>query len=214
MAITFYHIPNSTSECTNAVFAELEHSHGAPLCERVDLSLEKGDTRTPSYLKNVNPSGRVPAIVHDGVPIWESSAITMYLGETFGEKYQLYPALSPRRGEAMKWIAWANITIAEAGGRFMDSMGMGSSKPGKERGKGPADAERAKADLRNWFEVLDGALEGKEFLLGEEYCLADTHVWTFMRWMTFMKVDLSEVGNVRGWMGRVGKRPALKKFSQ
>ncbi|KAL2039167.1 hypothetical protein N7G274_008216 [Stereocaulon virgatum] len=214
MAITFYHSPNSTSECTNAVFAELEYSHGAPLCERVNLSLEKGDTRTPSYLKNVNPSGHVPAIVHDGVPIWESSAIAMYLGETFGEKYQLYPALGPRRGEAMKWIIWANITIAEAGTRFMDSTGMGSPLPGREGGKGPADVERAKNDLKKWIEILDGALEGKEFLLGEEYSLADTHVWTFMRWMTFMKVDMSEVGNVRGWMGRVGERPALKKLLQ
>lgn len=59
--------------------------------ERVQLSIEPGDTRTTAFLK-VNPKGRVPAIVHEGTSIWESSAITMHLGETFGVDAELRSA--------------------------------------------------------------------------------------------------------------------------
>jgi glutathione S-transferase len=59
--------------------------------------------------------------VHEGVAIWESSAITMYLGEVFGVDDNLYPAVGPKRGEAMKWIAWGNVTLAEPASRLFAS---------------------------------------------------------------------------------------------
>ena len=59
-------------------------------------------------------------------PIWESAAITMYLGEMFGVDAGLYPPPGPRRGEAMKWIVWANVNVAEAAGRLAAAMPAGS----------------------------------------------------------------------------------------
>jgi glutathione S-transferase len=116
MSLTFYSAPMSTASITEAVLAELGIE-----CDRINLDLSAGDPKKPDYLK-VNPNGKVPAIVHDGTAIWESSAITMYLGEVFGVDAQLYPALSPQRGEAMKWIAWANVTLAEAANRLFQSL--------------------------------------------------------------------------------------------
>jgi glutathione S-transferase len=112
MSLTFYYAPMSTAEVTAAVLAEL----GVP-CERVRLDIDAGDTRKPDFLA-INPNGRVPAIVHDGTPIWESAAITMYLGELFGVEAGLYPAPGPRRGEALRWIVWGNVTLAEAASRL------------------------------------------------------------------------------------------------
>jgi glutathione S-transferase len=234
MTLTFYYVPNSTSNVTSAVLAELEYSLGAPLCARVQLSIQAGDTKAPVFLATVNPNGRVPAIVHDGVPIWESAAITMYLGEMFGVDDQpnqtrstepLYPALGPQRGEAMKWIVWANLTIADAGARLTATLQAGS-EGGVEEGSADLVAEEekgndavkralgmevAKKDLARWLRVLDGGLEGRAYLLGERYSLVDTHVWSFVRWLTFMEVDLEPYGNVGEWVKRVGLRPALKK---
>ena len=81
--------------------------------DKKKLDIQAGDTKKPDFLK-INPNGKVPTIVHDGVAIWESSAITMYLGETFGVEKKLWPAAGPRRGEAMKWVAWTNVTLGEA----------------------------------------------------------------------------------------------------
>lgn len=213
MSLTFYFAPMSTAELTNAVLAELDIP-----CERVTLDISAGDTRKPTFLE-INPNGRVPAIVHDGVAIWESSAITMYLGEVFGVPAGLYPAPGPKRGEAMKWIVWGNVTLAEAGSRLASSLPSGNEgavQPNSsdwvppERRSASA-AERAKADLASCLGILDRALEGKAFLLGE-YGLADTHVQSLVGWLGMMEVDLTPFPNVTAWMRRCGERPALAKL--
>lgn len=214
MSLTFYYAPMSTAEITAAVIAEL----GIP-CERVRLDIDAGDTRRPDFLA-VNPNGRVPAIVHDGTPIWESAAITMYLGELFGEQAGLYPPPGPRRGEAMKWIVWGNVTLAEAGGRLAASLPAGS-EGGVQAGSadfvapGHRDAgaeERARADIAACLGVLDGGLEGRPFLLGG-YTLADTHLQGIVGWLGMMRVELAPFANVTGWMGRCGERPALARVA-
>lgn len=206
MSLTFYFAPMSTAVITEGVIAEL----GIP-CERVQLDLQAGDTRKPGFLA-VNPNGRVPAIVHEGTAIWESAAITMYLGEVFGVDAKLYPALGPKRGEAMKWITWGNVTLGEAGGRLFASLqpgGDGAVEPSSQRSAGAA--EKAKRDLAACLAVLDGRLKGKPFLLGE-YSLVDTHVQSIVGWLGMMHVDLQPFANVTGWMKRCGERPALARL--
>jgi glutathione S-transferase len=213
MSLTFYSAPMSTASITEAVLAELGID-----CERINLDLSAGDTKKPDYLK-VNPNGRVPAIVHDGTAIWESSAITMYLGEVFGVDAQLYPALSPQRGEAMKWIAWANVTLAEAANRLFQSL------PPEQQGDPATNAdekvtaeqksaiamERAKSDIAECLRILDSGLEGRSFLL-TEYSLVDTHLQGIVGWMGMMDVDLKPFANVTGWLQRCYERPAIAKL--
>ncbi len=213
MSLTFYYAPMSTASITEAVLAEL----GTP-CERVKLDLGAGDTRKPDFLK-VNPNGRVPAIVHEGMPIWESSAITMYLGELFGVDAKLYPAPGPLRGEAMKWIAWSNVTLAEAAGRLSASLPTSSEGavqsnsldwvPSEQRSA--SAVSKAKADLAVCLKILDGGLEGKSFLIGD-YSLADTHLQGFIGWIETMQVDLTSFPNVTLWLLRCQERPALAKL--
>jgi glutathione S-transferase len=213
MSLIFYYVPMSTASITAAVLAELDIP-----CDRVQLSITDGDTQQPDFLK-VNPNGRVPAIVHDGTTIWESAAITMYLGEVFGVEAKLYPPLGTQRGEAMKWIVWGNVTLAEAGGRLSallpsDSDGgvVANSQdwvPPEQRSA--IALARAKADLVRCLGILDNALAGKSFLLGE-YSLVDTHLQGFVGWIGSMDVDLEPFLNVTGWLERCGERPALAQL--
>ena len=78
MSLIFFYAPQSTATLTNLVLEELGVPH-----DKKKVDLRAGEAAKAELLK-VNPNGKVPAIVHDGVAIWESSAITMYLGETFG----------------------------------------------------------------------------------------------------------------------------------
>src|SRR5579884_2513511 len=108
MNLTFYYAPMSTATLTDLVLEEL-----GVACKRVKLDLKNGDTKKPDFLK-LNPNAKVPVLVHDDMPIWESAAITMYLGELFGVEKGLYPKPGPKRGEAMKWIVWTNVTLGDA----------------------------------------------------------------------------------------------------
>lgn len=215
MSLIFYYAPMSSASITEGVLAEL-----GVACERIRLDIGAGDTRKPDFLK-INPNGRVPAIVHDGTPIWESAAITMYLGEMFGVDAKLYPAAGPRRGEAMKWIVWSNVTLMEAGSRLSQSLPAGSagaveagSRDEVAAGRqGASGAETARADLAGGLGILDGGLEGKSFMLGE-YSLADAHVQSIVGWLGMMQTDLRPFLNVTGWMGRCSERPALAKLME
>ncbi|HNN94371.1 MAG TPA: glutathione S-transferase, partial [Pseudomonadota bacterium] len=104
MSLTFYYSPQSSASPVHWTLEEL----GIPY-EKVVVDIRKGENKTPEYLK-INPNGVVPALVHDGVAIFESAAIQIYLGETFGVEKGLYPPPGPARGEVMKWIVWTNVT--------------------------------------------------------------------------------------------------------
>jgi hypothetical protein len=78
MTLVFHHAPMSSAVTTHWVLEEL----GVPY-DKVKLDLAAGDTRKPAHLA-INPNGKVPVIVHDDVPIFESAAISIDLGGTFG----------------------------------------------------------------------------------------------------------------------------------
>ncbi len=200
MSLTFYYSPMSTAVITSVVLEEL----GVP-CEKVKLDLRKGEARTPEFLR-LNPNGKVPMVVHDGTPIWESAAITMYLGEVFGVEKKLYPTPGPKRGEAMKWITWANVTLSDAVYRWLRNT---SEWTPAEQHNAKA-AEVGKADIQNCLRILDEALAGKQFLMGE-YTLADTHLNSFVDWLRFMKMDLSAYANLNAWSQRCAARPAYAR---
>ena len=199
MSLTFYYAPMSTATLTDLVLEEL----GVP-CKRVKVDISKGDTKQPEFLK-LNPNGKVPLLVHDDIPIFESAAITMYLGETFGVEKKLYPAPGPKRGEAMKWIVWNNVTLGDAVYNWARNTmwhpeDMRNAKAG----------EAAKKDIAGCLNVLNQALEGKDYLVGG-YTLADTHVNSFCDWLRGMKLDFTPFNNLNAWNKRCTERPAYAK---
>ena len=210
MSMTFYFAPMSTASVTEAVLAELRID-----CERVQLDIDAGDTRKPEFL-GINPNGRVPVFEHDGHIMWESAAITLYLGELFGVDAGLYPPSGPRRGQAMKWIVWANTTLAEAAGRLSEmlppdqdgAVQAGSIDFNETKFHDPAALKRAEADLASCFSILNNALQSKSYLLGS-YSLVDAHMFVLVGWAQMMGADLTACSNVAGWMNRCGARPSM-----
>lgn len=197
MSLIFYYSPMSTAVVTHWALEEL----GIPY-EKVRLDFQAGDTKKPEYLK-INPNGVVPTIVHDGTPIFESAAIAIYLGETFGVEKGLFPAAGPKRGQAISWIVWANVTLGGAMNRF----GAASSERIPAEQRNAKAAEAARADVEKAFAVLDGALAGKQWLLGDSFTLADAHVASFAAYSTFIGFDLKKYPNIAAWHGRATSRP-------
>jgi glutathione S-transferase len=203
MSLTFYFAPMSTATVSQLVIEEL----GIP-CERVQLNIQNKDTKKPEFLK-VNPNGKVPCLVHDGTSIWESAAITIYLGEQFGTDKKLWPAAGPKRGEAMKWVVWTNVTLADAVYRVGRNTGTWV----------PADQQNAKVaelaakEIQDLLGILDHALDGKQYLLGNDYTLADAHVNSFLDWLRHQKMDFSAHKHLNAWGERCSARPAYKKVN-
>jgi glutathione S-transferase len=134
---------------------------------------------------------QIPVIVHDGEIIWESAAITIYLGETFGVDAGLWPQAGKLRGRAMKWVVWGNVTLAEAASRCMMA------------GDDTVAAGKAKEDLLKRLAVLEGGLQDSDFLLGDKFSLADAHLNSIVAWVTMLNVPLNSVHKVDAWVQRV-----------
>jgi glutathione S-transferase len=204
MSLVFYHAPMSTAVLTHWAIEELGIA-----CEKVKLDLSKGDTRTPEYLK-LNPNGLVPLLVHDGVPIFESAAIAIYLGETFGTDKGLFPAPGPQRGAAISWIVWGNVTLGGAMNRYAYSA---SDRIPEERRNAKA-AEVARQDTEKAFGTLDAAVAGRQWLVGDSFSLVDVHVAGFAAYAGFVGLDTKPFANLEALRTRATSRPAYAAVMQ
>ena len=196
MSLVFYYSPMSTAVVTHWILEELGVPH-----EKVKIDF-KTDTKKPEFLK-INPNGTVPAIVHDGTPVFESAAISIYLGETFGVEKGLFPAAGPERGKAMGWIVWANVTFGGAVSRHQ--FASSERIPAEQRNEKAAEA--ARADVERLFKLLDGALEGKQWILGDSFSIVDAHVAAFVSYSTFIGFDTKPHANLEAWRARATSRP-------
>ena len=113
-------------------------------------------------LAALNPNGRVPVLDDSGLVVWESMAINLYLGDRYGGP--LWPATAALRAKLYQWSVWAQTSIdvmTRHMGRFSQDAAV----------KAAAEAERLAA-----LSILDGALAGRPYLLGDHFTLADLNV--------------------------------------
>jgi glutathione S-transferase len=198
MSLTFYYSPQSSASPVHWTLQEL----GIPY-EKVRIDLKAGEQKKPEFLK-LNPNGRVPLLVHDGVPIFESVAIQLYLGELFGVAKGLYPPPGPQRGEVMKWIAWTNVTLGDALSRFGRNLGQWAPEDERNAKAGAS----AKAEVEALLRILEEALDGKEYLVGNSFTLADLHLSSWMEYVRMMGFDLAGYPKIGAWTARCTARPA------
>jgi glutathione S-transferase len=203
MSITYYYSPMSTAVRTTWAIEEL----GVP-CERIKLDFQKKETKTEAFLK-LNPNGCVPLLVVDGLPIFESTAILLYLGETYGVEKGLYPAPGLKRAETLRWVVWANVGFFDPITRWAHNTA--SYIPAERHNAAAAAA--AKTDLDGVMKILETTLAGKSYLVDDKFSLADLAVSSYLGWLKFMGYDYSAFKNVSAWGERCLGRPASVKVN-
>ncbi len=196
MSLVFYYAPNSTAVTARWALEEL----GIPY-ERVDLDLAAGDTNKPGY-RALNPNGKVPLLVHDGVPIFESVAIIIHLGETFGVERGLFPPPGLERAEALKWLVWANVSLGGAVGRFLSNTS--ERIPAAQRNAKAGEVARAEAET--YLGILDAELAKKTYLVAETFSLVDLHLASYVRWLGMIGFTLDRWPNLQRWLRRATDR--------
>src|SRR5262249_29185796 len=139
--------------------------------EKIKIDLGAGEQRKPEYLA-LNPNGKVPLVIDDGLPIFESLAILIYLGERYGVEKGLFPPVSLARAEALKWMVWSGVTMLDCAGRILRNVS--DRFPAEQRNEKAAEA--AKKEMGEILGILDHALEGKEYLIDGKFSLVDLAV--------------------------------------
>jgi glutathione S-transferase len=199
MRIVLYYAPMSSATRVYWALEEL----GIPF-EKVKVDLSKGEQRNPEFL-SLNPNGKVPVLIVGGQPMFESLAMLIWLGETFGVEKGLFPAPGPARIDALKWLAWGQVTLNEAVFRFLSN----TSERWPAELKNAKVAERARNDIETLLRILDGGLQSRDHLCGADFTLADCGIATLVAFIARQGFDLSQCPNVTAWLGRCTSRPAL-----
>ena len=199
MSLIFYYAPQSSAVTVHWALEEL----GVPY-EKVKIDLQARDQDKPAF-KALNPNGKVPVLVHDGTPVFESAAIIIHLGETFGVEKKMYPPPGARRAEALKWLVWCNVSVGEALSRHMHNS---SERIPAERHNAKA-AEVAKVDVEKHLAILDEALTGKTWLVGDSFSLVDVHVAGWAAYVGMCGFDTKRWANLDAWTKRCTARPGF-----
>jgi glutathione S-transferase len=164
-----------------------------------------GDQKKPEYLA-LNPNGRIPTLEDEGLVLWESMAINLYLAEKYG-KGTLWPESEADRAHTLKWSFWV---MTEVEPPLMQVMMNRAILPQDKRD--PKRAERGERNLAKPLGILDASLEGREFLLGGAFSTADLNVASVLAWApSLAQVDMSRWPNASRWLTACTSRPAMVK---
>jgi glutathione S-transferase len=153
--------------------------------EYVLVDLKNGEHLQPAYLQ-INPFGKVPAIVDEEVTLWESGAILLYLWE----KYSPAAPTLTEKAIIEQWVLFANSTLGN--GLFLEQ-------------------NRAK-EMPRLLTALNSLWEKQPFLLGDRFTVADVAVGSILAYVPIMlKIGFEDYPAVADYVKRLAERPAFQK---
>lgn len=177
------------------------------------VDFARNDQKTEAFL-SLNPNGKIPAIIDPEGPggkplaLFESGAILLYLADKSGRYLSQIP---DERWHAIQWVMFQMGGI----GPMFGQVGFFNKFAGKDwEDKRPL--ERYTNETKRLLAVMDKALEGKKWFLGDTYSIADISMvgWvnnliTFYEARTLVEFD--QFTNVAGWLERALARPAVAR---
>jgi glutathione S-transferase len=153
-----------------------------------------------------SPFGKLPAIQDGDLTMFESGAILEYVLERYGKGRFAPPPGSPLRGPYLQWIHFAEATAFPPMGEIVRHTLF---KPEAERI--PAVVTDARERAGSTLEVLEDALDGKDYLLGREICGADV-MMGFTVWVAKLLGVLDDrFPNIQAYLKRLEARPGFQK---
>ena len=142
------------------------------------VSFETNDQMSPAFL-SLNPNNKIPAILDPNGPggqplaLFESGAILIYLAEKTG---QFLPSDPARRYETIQWLMWQMGGV----GPMFGQLGFFHKFAGKDfEDKRPRD--RYVDETKRLLGVLDNHLNGRTWIMGDDYTIADIAVFPWVR---------------------------------
>jgi glutathione S-transferase len=175
--------------------------------EQVDLLA--GENRRPPYTDK-NPAGQLPCLeLDDGSHLAEITAICEYLEEIQPEP-PLIGTTPEERAQTRMWMRRIDLNILEPlanGFRFGEGLGIFKDRIHVI----PQAADDLKEIAREQLEWLNGMIEGREFIAGDRFTLADVLLFGFVEFGATVGQPLdAKLENLQGWYTRVASRPSIE----
>lgn len=171
----------------------------------VPVDIQKGEQHAPAFLA-ISPNGRMPAIVdHDALggprSVFESGAILLHLAERAGRFAPTDPA---GRTALMEWLFWQVGNLGPMAGQLSHFVNYAE-------GEHPYAHRRYADEYARCLGVLERRLEGRAYLLGDDYTIADMASWPWVLIAKPLGQALDAFPNVARWRAAIKARPAVRR---
>jgi len=171
--------------------------------EPVPVDTRKGEQFKPEFLA-VNPNGKVPAIDDDGVFVFDSNAILLYLAEKTGK---FLPDPSPKtRGQMLSWLMFVATGLGPFSGQAVHFKHFA-----------PKDLDyahnRYQFEAARHYSVLNDHLANSRYMVGDRYGIVDMALWGWARMAPFVLGDdaFARFPQVKRLLDEVSARPAAAR---
>ena len=169
----------------------------------VPVDTRKGEQHTADYTV-INPNAKVPAIDDDGVVVFDSNAILLYLAEKTGK---FLPTDSPQaRGQMYSWLMFIATGVGPYSGQAVHFRHFAPE---------PKTYALNRYDFEAWrhWGILDAHLASHRFMLGDEYTIVDMAFWGWARAVPFvLGADAwDKLPNAKRLLDDINARPAAQR---
>jgi GST-like protein len=171
--------------------------------EFVPVDTRKGEQLQPAFLA-INPNGKTPAIDDDGVKVFDSTAILMYLGEKSGK---LMPAAA-LRGDYLSWMMFISSGIGPYSGQAVHFKHHAPEKLAYAINRYQFEAER------HWA-LIEERLAKQKYMMGDTYGIVDINLWGWMRAAAYVLGEEAwgRIPNVKRLFEEINARPAAARVN-
>ncbi len=198
--VTIYGSPRSSAGRSYWALEEIGVSY-----QSQSIDMKAKEHKSPAFLK-LNPNGKIPALVDGDLKLFESMAINFYLAEAY--KKELLGNTPTEKGLVHQWSFWA---LSELQTPIIEIFIQKVFVPEDKRSQTVID-DNMKL-LPPLFAILDQALEGKKYLVGTEFTLADLNTASVAMIVSAIGFDSKSYKNVSRWLEVLSERPAYQKYS-
>lgn len=177
--------------------------------EVVPVDTSKGEQHAPSF-RAINPNGKVPAIIDTEGPggkearVFDSGAILLYLGEKTGRLI----GSAADKPELLSWLFFLATGIGPFSGQAVHFQHAAPEKLAYA-------INRYRREVERHYEVLDTHLDGREFIVGKEFTIADISAWGWLdraaRVLPGESDPLAAFSNVQRLFKTIDSRPAVAR---
>lgn len=167
----------------------------------VPVDTRKGEQHAPEF-RALNPNGKVPVIEDDGVRVFDSNAILLYLAEKTG----LFLPPAEARGELLSWLIFIASGVGPYSGQAVHFRLFAPERL-------PYPIKRYDFEARRHWRIIDDRLAQGRYMMGETYTILDMAVWGWGHRVPAMlpdAVDFAGFPNLRRLLAEIDARPAVQ----
>ncbi len=166
------------------------------------VDTRKGEQFKPEFLA-INPNGKVPVIIDDGMTIFDSNAILLYLAEKTGK---FLPTNKADRGPFLSWLMFVATGVGPFCGQAVHFRNFAPEKI-------PYAQKRYAYEAERHFTVLDQHLAKNKYMVGNAYSIIDMEVWGWARMMPMVlgEETWAKFPNLKRLVDEISARPAAQR---